>query len=165
MQSELIVYEGPVQDLVVDPTPEQLADLLVGRPLSYWRQGSGEAALRVGRRPGDARKIAATIMGQDGTPKAEYLAGHPQLWITQPEPNAFFVIWSEKTWWVPYDDSRSEAHVMDERCGEPFEVPCSCLVDGSYALEIAVHFARTCQRLPTLTWVPWDDVEPEDREE
>jgi len=165
MTNELVIYEGPDQGVIADPTAAQLSYNLLSRPLGYWRQGSGEAALRVGRRPGDQRKRSHAIVGRDGKPIAEYLAGYPELWVTQPEPGAFFVIWAEGTWFVPYDRSGREGVVIDERCGEPFKVPRSCLVDGAGALRIAEHFLHTRERLPSITWSPWDDVEPDDGHE
>src|SRR6476646_7743992 len=103
---ELMVYEAPDGKLLFEPTPEQLTAIIKQSGHAYWQQGgNGEAAIRVGKRPGDNRMTSHRVTYPDGT-KAEYLAGQPQLWIKQPEPGRFFFTWNNHEGLVvPYNGS------------------------------------------------------------
>ena len=55
---ELMVYEAPDGKLLFEPTPEQLTAIIKQSEHTYWQQGgNGEAAIRVGKRPGDDRML------------------------------------------------------------------------------------------------------------
>lgn len=150
---ELIVYEASDGSLSFDPTPQQMSDLLLNSPHDYWLQGgNGEAAIRVGRRPGDRRKVAHSVLRPDGS-SAEFLVGFPELWIKQPEPDKFYFTWCSGDMWIPYDGSGCEAYVMDERGGDPFKIARACLVDNATAVKIVDEYLRTQLRSNAVAWI------------
>jgi hypothetical protein len=150
---ELIVYEASDGSLKFDPTAEEMAAILLHSPHEYWLQGgNGEAAIRVGRRTGDKRRLSHSVRRPDGT-GAEFLWGYPEIWIKQPEPGKFYFTWSGHEMWIPYDGTGCEAYVMDERGGDPFKIARACLVDGSTAVEIVSEYLRTQARSKVVSWI------------
>lgn len=160
MARELMVYEAPDGALLFEPTPDQMADIVRCTDHDYWRQGGdGEAALRVGRRPGDRRKAYCAVITPQGV-GAEFSAEQPELWIKQPEPGRFFFTWNGEAegWVVPYDGSDCEAFIMDERGGDPFKIPRACLVDRRRAVEVVQEFLRSRGRSEAVQWLPWSEL-------
>jgi hypothetical protein len=127
-------YHAPNdRDVMTDPTPEQLEQVLRTSPLAYWQQGgNGEASLDAG-------------------------PGGPSLWIKQPEPDWFFVTFSRwpDNWLVPYDGRPCDALVQDERGGDPFWIPRACLVGVDEAVTIVSYFLSRREPSPKVSWRFW----------
>ncbi len=87
-----MLYQAPDdRTLVFDPTPQQMADIILRSEHEYWQQGgNGEATIDVVRSPGDSRPIRGSLVRADGV-LVEFLAGEPSLWIKQPAPNELFL--------------------------------------------------------------------------
>lgn len=156
---ERMVYQAPDGNLLFEPTPEQMASIILHRDHLYWQQGgNGEGAIRVARQPGDGRKVSHAIINPDGM-RVEYVEGQPELWIKQPEPASFFFTWDCRDGWVvPYDGTGCEAFVMDERGGDPFKIPRACLVDAHQALEVVREFLQSRGRSDVVRWLPWSEL-------
>jgi hypothetical protein len=155
-----MVYQAPDErTLLFDPTPEQVADIVLNSPHEYWQQGgNGEAAIEVVRSPGEDRPTRSRVVRSDGT-VVEAIAGEPSLWIKQPAPHLFFFTWDCGTgWFVPFDGTGCDAFVMDERGGDPFRIPRACLVDAGSAVAIASDFLATRGRSSVVNWAAWCDL-------
>ncbi|HEX7380406.1 MAG TPA: hypothetical protein VF278_25050 [Pirellulales bacterium] len=156
---ERLIYEAPDGDLIIQPTPEQLAAIIRHAGHEYWqRGGDGEAAIRVAKRHDDGRNVSHAVILRDGT-KVEYAAGQPELWIKQPEPERFFLTWDcHQGPIVPYDGSGCEAFVMDERGGNPFKIPRACLVAPAEAVETVREFLQSRGRSKVVRWLSWYEL-------
>jgi hypothetical protein len=155
---ELIVYQAPDETLQFNPTPEEMSDIILHTPHGYWLQGgNGEAAIRIGRRPGDKRAVAHGVRLPDGS-GADFLKGFPELWIKQPEPGLFYFTWSGTDIWIPYDGTSCEAYVMDECGGDPLKIARACLVDGPTAVKIVHEYLRTQDRSNAVSWIMEADL-------
>jgi hypothetical protein len=154
------VYEAPDDHtFLFDPTPEQLASLFREADHDYWqRGGNGEAAINIIGSPGEQVLSHRSLIRPDGV-EIKYVAGSPSLWIKQPiAERFFFTLDDEEGWWSPYDGGDCSAYVMDERGGDPFKIPYSCLVDTQAAIKIATAFLDTMGRSPAVPWSRWNDL-------
>jgi len=155
-----LVYRDPEGSLLFDPSPGQMADILLTTGQDYWlRGGNCEATLDVIREPGESVSSHRSMTTADGV-TVEYAAGQPSLWIKQPELGWYFITWSppgEEL--VPYDGSSIEPFVVEERGGEPFRVPRACLVLPQTAAEIVREYLVSRRRSDVVHWRPWFEVE------
>lgn len=124
------------QTVLVNPTPDQLEEILLTSPHSYWQQGgNGEASLDAG--PGKA-----------------------SLWIKQPEPNRYFLTFVEASadWLVPYNGESCESLVEDERGGNPFWIPRACLIETDQAVDVVTRFVTHEEPSPAVRWCYWHEL-------
>jgi hypothetical protein len=130
-------YHAPNEhDVLIDPTPEQLEHVLRTSPHAYWQQGGNSEAIL------------------DASP------GGPSLWIKQPEPERYFVTYSKPSanWLVPYDGGSCETLVQDERGGDPFWIPRSCLIGVEDSIEIVSYFLKHQDQSPGVSWCFWHEL-------
>jgi hypothetical protein len=157
-----LIYHAPEEnDLLFDPTPQQMADIPTTTDHSYWlRGGNGEAAINVIREQGENVGARGSLITRDGV-RVDYVAGQPSLWIKQPEPGWFFITWCHlpEGEFVPYDGSSIEPFVVEERGGDQFRVPRACLVKPSTAAEIVRDFLLSRERSPAVSWESWYELE------
>lgn len=130
-------YNAPDdRTVLIDPTPDQLERELRDRPHAFWQLGgNGEAELIAG-------------------------VGGPSLWIKQPEPGQFFVTYSQPltNWLVPYNGGSCEEVVRDERGGDLFLIPRSCLLDTEHAVAVVRYFPAFQQPAPQIAWRYWHEL-------
>lgn len=128
-------YSAPDDHTVLmNPSPQELEDILRASPPSYWQQGgNGEASLD---------------------------AGQASLWIKQPEPDRFFLTLARppEDWLVPYNGQSCELLVEDERGGDPFWIPRACLINTDQAVDAVLWFLKRQEPTPIFVWCYWHEL-------
>jgi hypothetical protein len=145
-----ILYTAPDDETrILDPSPEQIADIILNSDFGYWQQGgNGEACIEVVQRAHVDNRAKGSLI-------SSRLATDPCLLIKQPEPELFFC---NRDWTVPYNGDSCEEFVTDECGGDEFRIPRACLVAKETAATIAAEFVRSLTLSRIVRWESWYDL-------
>ena len=140
---------------ILDPSPEQIADIIRTSDFDYWQQGgNGEACIDVVLRAHTNNHPSGRLVGPN-VESIQLAADQPSLVLKQPEPNLFFC---NRDWVVPYNGDSCEGFVADECGGDEFRIPRACLVPKETAATIASEFVRSLTLSPIVRWESWYDL-------
>lgn len=125
----MLVFDSPDGlTRLLEPSAQQVADILLHSPYSYWEKGGdGQALISIGSRPA--------------------------LAITSPVPGYFFLeLWCEDRL-VPCDSIPCAEFVVTEMGGDLFRIPKACLVTTEIAAAAAGEFIQTRQKPTCISWL------------
>lgn len=116
-------------------TADQAASLMLETDFDYWQQGgNGEGWISL---PDSDATLLIKQTIQDG-----YL----------------LTMQSSEDLRVPCSGAGFDEFAWDERGGEPFKVPRSCLVDPTTASRIVHDYATTGGESAAVSWISWYDL-------
>jgi hypothetical protein len=122
---------APTQQLTADEAAQQILD----SDFEYWQQGgNGEGVL-------------------------SFVGGNTSLLIKQTLRDGFLLtMQTNDDQRTPCSGAGFDEFTWDERGGDPFKVPLSCLVSTATAAEIVRFYASCGGESDAVSWISWFDL-------
>lgn len=125
----MILYNGPIGEMVENPTEDFLKDIVFNKGEEYWKMGSGDSCIEIQK--SDERLV-----------------------FFYDEPYGFFIM-RHPDYFVIYDKSIEIKTVEHRIGGEPMQIPTCSYVDREKAYAIISDYIYH-RKVPE--WVEWVDL-------
>ena len=123
----MIIYNGPIEEPIENPSDELIKDIIYNKDETYWKQGSGDSCFEIG-------------------------TCNERLIFFYDEPYGFFIL-RHPDYLVPLNEMIEPLIIEHLVGGEPMKVPICCYVNRETAYNIITHFIHNKEISNLVKWV------------
>lgn len=129
----MIIYNGPYEAEIKNPTQEFIYDIIWNKEEDYWKKGSGDSCIEI-----------------EGSEEV--------LIFFYDEPYGFLIM-RQPDYLVPINREKEIEVVEHNIGGEPLQIPTCSYVDRKTAYEIIMNYINKGVILNNIEWIDLYDIE------